>query len=156
MGGQVHGAEAGQRHEIVCCIKEHGQRQREQKRGEEVARKDEGRIRIDHNGKNGSNHTDGCGADKEGAKCELRHEQLEDGKRQERQHEQPDEHEAAYRAGDKAGMDEEGFGADGKETEVQEDNQAEAGERGERSGQSGKEAPGEHGEKGNDDHHEIA
>ena len=49
------------------------------------------------------------------------------------------EHEAAYRAGDKAGMDEEGFGADGKETEVQEDNQAEAGERGERFGQSGKE-----------------
>ena len=47
-------------------------------------------------------------------------------------------------------------GADGKETEVQEDNQAEAGERGKRFGQSGKEAPGEHGEKGNDDHHEIA
>ena len=66
------------------------------------------------------------------------------------------EHEAAYRSGDKSGMDEEGFGADGKETEVQEDNQAEAGERGERFGQSGKEAPGEHGEKGNDDHHEIA
>lgn len=59
-----------------------------------------------------------------------RHEQFEKEEGQERQSEQPDEHEAAYRAGDKAGMDEEGFGADGKETEIQEDNQAEAGEGG--------------------------
>ena len=130
VGGQVHGTETGQRHETVYYIKKHGQCQREQERGEEVARKDEGRIRIDHNGKDRSYHTDGCGADKEGAKRELRHEQFEKEEGQERQSEQPDEHEAAYRAGDKAGMGEEGFGADGKETEIQEDNQAEAGEGG--------------------------
>ena len=47
VGGQVHGTETGQRHETVYYIKKHGQCQREQERGEEVARKDEGRIRID-------------------------------------------------------------------------------------------------------------
>ena len=63
-------------------------------------------------------------------KVMVPYEQFEKEEGQERQREQTDEHEAAYRAGDKAGMDEEGFGADGKETEIQEDNQAEAGEGG--------------------------
>lgn len=76
VGGQVHGTETGQRHETVYYIKKHGQCQREQERGEEVARKDEGRIRIDHNGKDRSYHTDGCGADKEGTKRELRQSSL--------------------------------------------------------------------------------
>ena len=71
----------------------------------------------------------------------LRHEQFEKDEGQERQSEQPDEHEAAYRAGDKAGMDEEGFGTDGKETEIQEDNQAGGGGRGLWFSQPGRKLP---------------
>ena len=153
---EMEGARAEQGHGGVYHIKEDGQRQGKQKRGDQVARKDKGRIRVDHDGKDGGHDADGRGPDEQRAEREIRHEQLERDEGQQGQGEQPDEHESGKRAGKQAGVDEKGFGAYGQKAEVEQDHQAEAREGRERPGERGQKAPRHHGEEGDDDHGEIA